>query len=92
MTFSARIVAFMRLGKIKPTAATNVRRQFRLSGSQTANIPRTAPIAEVLTLASGVGQIAEPSVAFPRRPPWSTQSIPRELELRTHRVLRTFVP
>ena len=83
MTFSARIVAYMRQGKIKPTAAANVRRQFGLSGSQTANIPRTGPIAEVLTLALGAGPIAEPSVALPRRPPWSTQTIPREYELRT---------
>jgi hypothetical protein len=40
-------------------------------GAETANIPRTAPIGEVLTLALGAGRIIKPSAAFPQRPPWS---------------------
>ena len=48
-----------------------VRRQVRLSEYETANIPRTAPIGEVLTLTLGAGRIVEPSVAFPWRTPWS---------------------
>ena len=48
-----------------------VRRQVRLSESETANIPRTAPIGEVLTLTLGAVWVVEPLVAFPWRTPWS---------------------
>ena len=44
---------------------------FFVRGAETANIPRTSPLGEVLTLARGAGRILEPSVAFLLRPPWS---------------------
>ena len=55
-----------------------MRRQFRLSESKTANIPRTAPIGEVMTLTLGAVWIVDPSVAFPWWIPWSAKPIPRE--------------
>ena len=40
-------------------------------GAETANIPRTAPIAKVLTLNWVVGLVRVRQEEFPRRTPWS---------------------
>ena len=87
---SARFVAWARRAKCKPAATADVRRQFRLYESETANVPQTALIGKVLTLKLGAGQIVEPSVAFPWRIPWSVKSIPSK-QTSTHLVKAHFL-
>ena len=69
---------FLLIGNVNDAHVVPVRRQVQLSESKTANLPRMAPIGEVLTLTLGTGRIVEPSVAFPWRTQWSVKYIPRK--------------
>ena len=76
MPFSAHVVAYLGAQSEMQTAAflanpAPVLLELFIRGAETANIHWTTPISKVLTLALGAGQISEPSVVFPRRPPWS---------------------